>query len=91
MVVFKTSQGLDMQGTLLKLTRFQVAFEVCGPAVLRTSEVLLDFKIVMQDKPVYCGRAVISELVNTGNCARVRGGPAGCVGGRGFHRAGVTA
>src|ERR1051326_104721 len=43
LVVFKTSQSLDMQATLLKLTRFQVAFEVCGPAVLRTSEVLQDF------------------------------------------------
>src|SRR5947207_15839492 len=66
LVVFKASQGLDMLATLLKLTRFQVAFEVCGPAVLRTSEVLQDFKIVMHDKPVYCGRAVVSELVNTG-------------------------
>ncbi len=66
LVVFKTSQGLEMQATLLKLTRFLVAFEVCGPAVLRTSEVLQDFKIVMQDRPVYCGRAVVSELVNTG-------------------------
>src|SRR6266481_9841693 len=66
LVVFKTSQGLEMQATLLKLTRFLVAFEVCGPAVLRTSEVLQDFKIIMQDRPVYCGRAVVSELVNTG-------------------------
>jgi extracellular factor (EF) 3-hydroxypalmitic acid methyl ester biosynthesis protein len=66
LVVFKTSQGLELQATLLKLTRFQVAFELCGPAILRTSEVLQDFKIVMQDKPVYCGRAVVSELVNTG-------------------------
>jgi len=66
LVVFKTSQGLDMHANLLKFTRFQVAFEVCGPAVLRTSEVLQDFKIVMHDKPLYCGRAVVSELVNTG-------------------------
>jgi len=68
-VTFKTSQGLEMQATLLKLTRFQLAFEVCGPAVLRTSEVLQDFKIVMQDRPIYCGRAVVSELVNTGTVA----------------------
>ena len=68
-VVFKTGQGLEMQATLLKLTRFQTAFEVCGPAVLRTSEVLQDFKIFVHERPVYCGRAVISGLVNTGTAA----------------------
>lgn len=66
LIAFKTGQGLELQATLVKLTRFEVAFEVCGPVLLRTSEVLQDFKIVMQDKPVYCGRAVISELINTG-------------------------
>jgi extracellular factor (EF) 3-hydroxypalmitic acid methyl ester biosynthesis protein len=66
MVVFKTSQGLDLQATLLKLTRFQAAFEVCGPVVLRTSEVLQEFKIFVHERPVYCGKSVISSLVNTG-------------------------
>jgi extracellular factor (EF) 3-hydroxypalmitic acid methyl ester biosynthesis protein len=65
-VVFKTGQGLEMQATLLKLTRFQAAFEVFGPAILRASEVLQDFKIFAHDHPVYCGRAIVSELVNTG-------------------------
>jgi len=65
-VVFKTGQGLDLQATLLKLTRFQATFEVFGPAVLRASEVLQDFKIFAHDHPVYCGRAIVSELVNTG-------------------------
>jgi extracellular factor (EF) 3-hydroxypalmitic acid methyl ester biosynthesis protein len=65
-VVFKTGQGLEMQATLLKLTRFQAAFEVFGPAILRASEVLQDFKIFAHEHPVYCGRAIVSELVNTG-------------------------
>ena len=65
-VVFKTGQGFEMQATLLKLTRFQAAFEVFGPAILRASEVLQDFKIFAHDHPVYCGRAIVSELVNTG-------------------------
>lgn len=65
-VVFKTGQGLEMQATLLKLTRFQAAFEVFGPAILRASEVLQDFKIFAHDHPIYCGRAIVSELVNTG-------------------------
>jgi extracellular factor (EF) 3-hydroxypalmitic acid methyl ester biosynthesis protein len=63
---FKTSQGIEMQATLLRLTRFQAAFEVCGPAVLRTSEVLQDFKVFVHERPVYCGKAVVSSLVNTG-------------------------
>jgi extracellular factor (EF) 3-hydroxypalmitic acid methyl ester biosynthesis protein len=66
LVVFKSSQGLDLQASMLKLNRHQAAFEVCGPNVLRTSEVLQDFKIVMQDRTVYCGRAVVSNIVNTG-------------------------
>src|SRR6266511_3052906 len=65
-VVFKTSQGLDLQATVLKLTRFQAACEICGPVILRASEVLQDFKIFVHDHPVYCGRAIVSELVNTG-------------------------
>src|SRR5215831_4430912 len=66
MVVFKTNHGVDMQATLLRLTRYQAAFEVCGPVVIRTSEVLQDFKIFLHDRPVYGGRAVVSSLVNTG-------------------------
>jgi len=64
--MFKTSQGLDLQATVLRLTRFQAAFEICGPVILRASEVLQDFKIFARDHPVYCGRAIVSELVNTG-------------------------
>jgi extracellular factor (EF) 3-hydroxypalmitic acid methyl ester biosynthesis protein len=65
-VVFKTSQGLELQATLLKLTRFQVAFEVYGLVLLRTSEVLQEFKIVMRDRPVYVGRAVVKSLIEAG-------------------------
>src|SRR5258708_14867248 len=34
--------------------------------VLRTSEVLSDFKIMIGDRPVYSGRAVTSSLINVG-------------------------
>ena len=67
MAVGQTSQGIEIQGTLLRLTRFLAVFEVYNPGlVLRTSEVLTDFKIALRDRTVYSGRAVISSLVNTG-------------------------
>src|SRR5438105_3400123 len=67
LVFFENSQGLELQGTPLKLTRFLVAFEVYSPAgVLRMSEVLSNFKILINDRAVYSGRAVVSSLVNIG-------------------------
>jgi extracellular factor (EF) 3-hydroxypalmitic acid methyl ester biosynthesis protein len=67
LVVGQTSHGIEIHGTLLRLTPFLAVFEVYVPAlILRTSEVLNDFKIVINDRPVYSGRAVISSLVNAG-------------------------
>ncbi|MDB6055051.1 MAG: SAM-dependent methyltransferase, partial [Verrucomicrobiales bacterium] len=52
---------------LLRLTRYLVVFEVYNPySILQLSEVLSEFRIVMADKMVYSGRAVVSNLVNTG-------------------------
>src|SRR5438445_8037117 len=66
-VAFQTSQGLDIRATPLRLTRYLAVFEVYTPnLVLRMSEVLNDFKIIIKDRPVYAGRAVISSLVNAG-------------------------
>ncbi len=66
-VSFQSTQGLEMQGTPLKLSRYQVVFETyLASCVLRLSEVLSDFKIVVNNRTVYSGRAVISNLVNTG-------------------------
>lgn len=50
LVVCKTGQGVELRGSLLRLTRFSVAFELYNPhAVLRTSEVLSDFRILAND------------------------------------------
>jgi extracellular factor (EF) 3-hydroxypalmitic acid methyl ester biosynthesis protein len=66
-VTFKSSQGVELRGTLLKLTRHEAAFEVYAPfAVLRLSEVLSDFRISLTDRLLYCGRAVVQNLVGTG-------------------------
>jgi extracellular factor (EF) 3-hydroxypalmitic acid methyl ester biosynthesis protein len=64
MLSFQNSQGLELQATLLKLRQFQAAFEIYSPAgVLRMSEVLDNFKIVMQEEVVYSGRAVVNNLI----------------------------
>ncbi|MBK8040180.1 MAG: class I SAM-dependent methyltransferase [Verrucomicrobiaceae bacterium] len=52
---------------LLRLTRYLVVFEVYNPySILKLSEVLNDFRIMMNNRVVYSGRAVIANLVNTG-------------------------
>jgi len=69
-VVCETSEGVEFRGTMLKLTRFQLTFEVHSPTCpLRTSEVLKDLKILVEDRPIYSGRAVVSNLVNMGSVA----------------------
>lgn len=63
----KNSQGLEVQATLLRLTRHLAVFEVYSPhVVLRMSEVLSEFRIVVGDRPVYAGRAVVASLINAG-------------------------
>ena len=67
LVSCQNSQGVELRATLLKLSRFQVAFEVYSPpGTLQTSEVLSDFRIMIQGQPVYSGRAVVSNLINVG-------------------------
>lgn len=66
-LVCRTSQGAEVRGTLHRLTRFAAVFEVYNPySILQLSEVLTDFRILMNDRVVYSGRAVIANLVNTG-------------------------
>src|SRR3954464_9872107 len=68
MVTFRTRQGLELRGTLHGLTRNQVVFETYGPEpVLRVSEVLTDFTLRHNDQPVYSGKALVSNLVQTGS------------------------
>ena len=66
-VVCQNSQGVEIQATLLHFTRFLAAFEIyTAGIVLRMSEVLSDFNIILNDRRVYAGRAVVSNLVNAG-------------------------
>lgn len=66
-IVCRNSQGAEVRATLLRLTRFVVVFEVYNPySILQLSEVLNSFKIIMNDRLVYSGRAVVSNILNTG-------------------------
>lgn len=66
-IVCRNSQGTEIRATSLRLTRYLVVFEVYNPySILQLSEVLTEFRIFMNEKPVYSGRAVVSNLVNTG-------------------------
>ncbi|MGB7746715.1 MAG: class I SAM-dependent methyltransferase [Verrucomicrobiia bacterium] len=65
--VFKTRDGVETRGDILRLARYAVAFEFCNPVVvLRTSEVLDKFKILIEGRMVYSGRAVVGGLIDAG-------------------------
>jgi len=64
----QTGQKVELRGTLLKLTRYAVVFEMYNPAaVLRTSEVLQTFKIVVADAQLYSGTSVVRSVISTGS------------------------
>ena len=66
-IVGSTSQGYEVRATPLRITRHVVAFEVYNPySILQLSEVLQEFKIIVNDRLIYSGRATVSSLVNTG-------------------------
>jgi len=66
-IVCRNSQGAEVRAALLRLSRYTVVFEVYNPySILQLSEVLSDFKMIMNERMVYSGRAVVSNLLNTG-------------------------
>jgi len=66
-ITFRNSQGEQARGTLMKLTRSMLVMEVYNPySIVQLSEVLGDLAIYRGDRPIYRGRAVVSNLVNTG-------------------------
>jgi extracellular factor (EF) 3-hydroxypalmitic acid methyl ester biosynthesis protein len=66
-ILCSTSQGYTIRATPLRITRDVVVFEVYNPySILQLSEVLLTFRIVVNDQLIYSGRATVSSLVNTG-------------------------
>lgn len=63
----RNSQGAEVRATPVRLTRFTAVLEVYNPfSIVQISEVLSEFRITMNDRLVYSGRAVVSNIVNTG-------------------------
>jgi extracellular factor (EF) 3-hydroxypalmitic acid methyl ester biosynthesis protein len=66
-VLFRNSQGEEVRGTLMRLSRNQAVFEVYNPySIVQLSEVLEGLCIRRQGRMIYDGRAVVSNLVSTG-------------------------
>ena len=66
-IVCENSQGVGVRATLLRMTRYTVSFEVYNPySILQLSEVLTNFRIIISGKILYSGRAIVSNMVNTG-------------------------
>jgi extracellular factor (EF) 3-hydroxypalmitic acid methyl ester biosynthesis protein len=66
-VSFQTADGLELRAGLTRLTRHAVTFEAVNlAATLRASEVLSNFKITTDNHVIYFGRAVVSNVINTG-------------------------
>lgn len=71
-VSFKNCQGTAAIGTILRLSRAAIVFEVYNPySIVQVSEVLQQVVIRRGDRPIYQGRAVVTTLVNTGLLAVV--------------------
>lgn len=67
LIVCRNSQGAQLRATPLRLTRHIVVFEVYNPySIVQLSEVLNEFQIFIGDKMMFSGRAVVSNLLNTG-------------------------
>jgi extracellular factor (EF) 3-hydroxypalmitic acid methyl ester biosynthesis protein len=65
-VLGESSQGHELRGNLLRVTRYLAVFEIYNPnLVLAVSEVISGFKIVMNDTTIYSGSAVLSSVLQT--------------------------
>jgi extracellular factor (EF) 3-hydroxypalmitic acid methyl ester biosynthesis protein len=65
-VSFRSSQGAILRGTLSKLSRRNIVFEIYNPfSPIQTSEVLSDLKVRRGKNLVYQGDAVVTGIVAT--------------------------
>jgi extracellular factor (EF) 3-hydroxypalmitic acid methyl ester biosynthesis protein len=66
-VSFLTTEGMLLQGTPVRVSRFSAVFELYNPSIPpRSSEAINELKITLQSKVVYAGRAVIRSIVDAG-------------------------
>lgn len=58
---------MELTANLLRIQRYSVVFEVYNPySILQLSEVLSDFRIMASRRLLFQGKAVVSNLLNTG-------------------------
>jgi extracellular factor (EF) 3-hydroxypalmitic acid methyl ester biosynthesis protein len=66
-ITCRNCQGRELAANLLTIKRYSVVFEVYNPhSILQLSEVLSDFRIMASRRLLYHGKAVVSNLLNTG-------------------------
>ncbi len=66
-ITCRNSQGTELTANLLRIKRYSVVFEVYNPySILQLSEVLTEFRIMASRRLLYSGKAVVSNLLNTG-------------------------
>ncbi|MGD7652659.1 MAG: class I SAM-dependent methyltransferase [Verrucomicrobiales bacterium] len=66
-ITCKNSQGTELTANLLRIKRYSVVFEVYNPySILQLSEVLSDFRVMASRRLLYHGKAVVSNILNTG-------------------------
>jgi len=66
-ITCRNSQGAELTANLLHLKRYSAVFEVYNPySILQLSEVLSDFRVLAGKRLLYHGKAVVSNLLNTG-------------------------
>src|SRR6476469_9525116 len=67
LITCRTTQGVDLRASVVRISRHLAVFEIYNTqVVLRLSEVLSDFRVLLAGLPVYAGRAVISGIVYSG-------------------------
>jgi extracellular factor (EF) 3-hydroxypalmitic acid methyl ester biosynthesis protein len=67
-VNFQTADGVEFRARLARLTRHAATFEAVNlAATLRTSEALGNFKITTENRVIYFGRAVVRNVIHTGD------------------------
>lgn len=66
-IVFQNADGATLRGTPLHFNRHTAVWELYQTdSAPRLSETLANFKIIFQERTVYAGRAVISNLLDAG-------------------------
>lgn len=58
------SGGMEYRAVVVRMARHSLVFEVYSPfVILQKSESLNDFKLMVNDRPVYVGKAVVKSVI----------------------------